>query len=200
VTGRAHTIEQQAREGLRVAWTILTDDRRKAKVIAVEVVGVSDRLERLRRSNRHAFAEILIRNSRLIHGDAGDSRLDPVLTARVLKTLSDLYMAKHVKLHETQGAYDFFAQQVDDYKGAVAKAEADLTAFSHANSTAAPQEERDLMLQKMADIRVVQAQNEAAAESALERYKSLQNELAKTPPRMVTQVKSADNAMLMGGC
>ena len=60
VTGRAQTIEQQAREGLRVAWTILTDDRRKAKVIAVEVVGVSDRLERLRRSNRHAFAEILI--------------------------------------------------------------------------------------------------------------------------------------------
>jgi uncharacterized protein involved in exopolysaccharide biosynthesis len=130
--------------------------------------------------------------------DVTYSSSDPVLTARVLKTLSDLYMAKHVKLHETQGAYDFFAQQADDYKGAVAKAEADLTAFSHANSTAAPQEERDLMLQKMADIRVVQAQNEAAAESALERYKSLQNELAKTPPRMVTQVKSADNAMLMG--
>jgi uncharacterized protein involved in exopolysaccharide biosynthesis len=130
--------------------------------------------------------------------DVTYSSSDPVLTAQVLKTLSDLYMAKHVKLHETQGAYDFFAQQANDYKAAVAKAEADLTAFSHANSTAAPQEERDLMLQKMADIRVLQAQNEAAAESALERYKSLQNELAKTPPRMVTQVKSADNAMLMG--
>ena len=130
--------------------------------------------------------------------DVTYSSSDPVLTARVLKTLSDLYMAKHVKLHETQGAYDFFAQQANDYKAAVATAEADLTAFSHANSTAAPQEERDLMLQKMADIRVLQAQNEAAAESALERYKSLQNELAKTPPRMVTQVKSADNAMLMG--
>jgi AcrR family transcriptional regulator len=94
VTGRAQTIEQQAREGLRVAWTILTDDRRKAKVIAVEVVGVSDRLERLRRSNRHAFAEILIRNSRLIHGDAAHSRLDPLLTARslmgaVVETLVD---------------------------------------------------------------------------------------------------------------
>jgi uncharacterized protein involved in exopolysaccharide biosynthesis len=123
---------------------------------------------------------------------------DPVLTARVLKTLSDLYMAKHVKLHETQGAYDFFAQQANDYKAVLAKAEEDLTQFSHAYSTAAPQEERDLMLQKMADIRVLQAQNASAVESAYERYKSLQNELAKTPSRMVTQVKSADNAMLMG--
>ncbi len=41
-------------------------------------------------------------------------------------------MAKHVKLHETQGAYDFFAQQAEDSKAALAKAEADLTEFSHA--------------------------------------------------------------------
>jgi uncharacterized protein involved in exopolysaccharide biosynthesis len=130
--------------------------------------------------------------------DVSYSSNDPVLTARVLKTLSDLYMAKHVKLHETQGAYDFFAQQASDYKAVLAKAEEDLTQFSHAYSTAAPQEERDLMLQKMADIRVLQAQNAAAVESAYERYKSLQTELSKTPSRMVTQVKSADNAMLMG--
>jgi AcrR family transcriptional regulator len=84
VTARAHTIEEQAREGLRVAWTILTEDRRKARVIALEVVGVSERLERLRRANRHAFAEILIQNSRNIHGGAVSSRLDPVLTARSL--------------------------------------------------------------------------------------------------------------------
>jgi hypothetical protein len=53
-------------------------------VIALEVVGVSERLERLRRQNRHAFADLLIQNSRLIHGEAAHSRLDPVLTARSL--------------------------------------------------------------------------------------------------------------------
>jgi uncharacterized protein involved in exopolysaccharide biosynthesis len=130
--------------------------------------------------------------------DVSYSSKNPVLSAGVLKTLSDLYMAKHVKLHETQGAYDFFAQQAEDSKAALAKAETDLTEFSHATSMAAPQMERDLMLQKMADIRVLEAQSEAAADSAFERYKTLQTELAATPPRMMTQVKSADNAMLMG--
>ena len=83
-TAHAETIEEQARAGLRAAWTIITEDRRKAKVIAVEVVGVSDRLERLRRNNRHAFADILVQNSRLITGDAVPLRMDPVLTARSL--------------------------------------------------------------------------------------------------------------------
>jgi AcrR family transcriptional regulator len=84
VTGRAETIEEQAHEGLRVAWTILTEDPRKARVIALEVVGVSERLERLRRDNRHAFADLLVQNTRLIHGEGVRSRLNPVLTARSL--------------------------------------------------------------------------------------------------------------------
>jgi uncharacterized protein involved in exopolysaccharide biosynthesis len=151
------------------------------------------------RAIRHLAANLrveAVKKSNII--DVSYSSSDPRLTARVLKTLADLYLAKHVKLHETQGAYDFFAQQANDYKAALAKAEADLTEFSHASSTAAPQVERDFMLQKMADIRVLEAQSESAADSAFERYKSLQTALATTPPRMVTQVKSADNAMLMG--
>jgi AcrR family transcriptional regulator len=84
VTARASDTEEQAHEGLRVAWSILTDDPRKARVIALEVVAVSERLERLRRDNRHAFAELLVRNTRLIHGQGIATRLDPVLTARSL--------------------------------------------------------------------------------------------------------------------
>jgi AcrR family transcriptional regulator len=82
VTTAAETIEEQAYEGLRAAWTILTEDPRKARVLALEVVGVSDRLERFRRENRHAFADILLQNSRAITGDL--TGLDPVLTARSL--------------------------------------------------------------------------------------------------------------------
>lgn len=130
--------------------------------------------------------------------DVSYSSNNAAQSARVLKSLADLYLAKHTRLHETQGAYDFFAQQADAYKAQLAKAEADLTTFSHATSMAAPQEERDVTLQKMADIRVLQAQSQAAADAAYERYKTLESELVKTAPRLVTQVKSADNAMLMG--
>jgi AcrR family transcriptional regulator len=94
VTESASDTEEQAHEGLRVAWSILTDDPRKARIVALEVVAVSERLERLRRDNRHAFAELLLRNTRLIHGEGIEPRLDPVLTARslmgaVVETLVD---------------------------------------------------------------------------------------------------------------
>lgn len=83
-TARAGTIEKGARAGLRAAWTIVTEDRRKAKVMALEVVGVSERLERLRRNNRHAFADILVRNTRSITDGTVQPRMDPELTARSL--------------------------------------------------------------------------------------------------------------------
>jgi len=83
-TVAAETVEAQAREGLRASWMILTADRRKARVIALEVVGVSERLERLRRENRHAFADILVRNAMSLAGPDIRLRMDPVLTARLL--------------------------------------------------------------------------------------------------------------------
>lgn len=80
-SSRADTIEGQARGGVRAGWTILTEDRRKARVIALEVVGVSDRLERLRRDTRHALADLTARNAQSI---GMRFRLDPVLTTRSL--------------------------------------------------------------------------------------------------------------------
>ena len=50
------TLEGQARAGLRAAWTTVTEDRGKARIVALEVVGVSERLERLRRESRQGDA------------------------------------------------------------------------------------------------------------------------------------------------
>jgi AcrR family transcriptional regulator len=83
-TAKARTLEDQARVGLQAAWTLLTEDRRKARVIVLEVVGVSDRLEKLRRENRHAFADILVSNAMSIADEGIRLRMDPVLTARSL--------------------------------------------------------------------------------------------------------------------
>jgi AcrR family transcriptional regulator len=83
-TGKADTIEGQARAGLRAGWTIVTDDRRKARIVALEVVGVSERLDRLRRDIRHALADLTARNGLSLAGPDVEYRLDPVLTARAL--------------------------------------------------------------------------------------------------------------------
>jgi len=83
-TTKADTIEEQARAGLRVGWTTVTDDPRKARVVAVEALGVSDRLDRLGRDIRHTLADITARNALTIAGHGRRLNLDPVLTARSL--------------------------------------------------------------------------------------------------------------------
>lgn len=83
-TAGAGTIEEQARAGLRASWSALTEDRRRARVIVLEVVGVSERLERVRRENRHAMADILVRNALTIAGAGVKLSMDPVLTGRAL--------------------------------------------------------------------------------------------------------------------
>jgi len=80
----ADSIEAQARAGLRAGWLLLTSDPRKARVVAIEVVGVSDRLEQLRRATRHALADMTVRNAMSIAAEGTRLRLDPVLTARAL--------------------------------------------------------------------------------------------------------------------
>jgi AcrR family transcriptional regulator len=87
-TAKAGTMEEIARAGLRSGWTILTEDPRKARVVALEVVGVSDRIERLRRIARHRFADLLFADLLARNpppaGDGMRRRLDPVLTGRSL--------------------------------------------------------------------------------------------------------------------
>jgi AcrR family transcriptional regulator len=83
-TAKVDTLEGKARAGLRAGWTIVTDDPRKARVVALEVVGVSERLDRLRRQIRHSLADLTANNARSIAGRELQYRLDPVLTARTL--------------------------------------------------------------------------------------------------------------------
>ena len=78
------TIEGQARASLRAAWTAVTEDRRKARIVALEVVGVSERLERLRHETRQALAQLTADNALSLAGSDVRLRLDPVLTARFL--------------------------------------------------------------------------------------------------------------------
>jgi len=83
-TARETALEAQARAGLRAAWTAVTEDRRKARVVAIEVVGVSERLERRRQEARQALAQLTADNALSLAGQGIKLRLDPVLTARFL--------------------------------------------------------------------------------------------------------------------
>jgi hypothetical protein len=73
----------QRRKCRGAGWQAVTEDRRKARIVAIEVVGVSERLERTRRENRHALAQLTADNAVSLAGGLR-LRLDPVLVARFL--------------------------------------------------------------------------------------------------------------------
>jgi AcrR family transcriptional regulator len=80
----ADTVEGKARAGLRAGWTILTADPRKARIVALEVVGVSEELEKLRRQSRQTLARITTDQALSLLPEGRRLVLDPALVARAL--------------------------------------------------------------------------------------------------------------------
>ena len=68
------------------------------------------------------------------YGKAGD----PETPACVLQTLSKLYLEKHLQLQRPAGTSDFFTQETEKYREALADSEAKLAEFSRTAGVAAP--------------------------------------------------------------
>ncbi len=78
------------------------------------------------------------------------SSWDPKQAYGVLKSLSDLYLAKHVAIHRPPGSDPYLVQQVQSYKAALAEAEASLRAFGQPGA-AKPDKERAEITQQLTD-------------------------------------------------
>ncbi len=122
---------------------------------------------------------------------------DPELSARVLNTLANLYLEKHVRVHRPPGAFDFFHQATERYRQGLGGAEARLVDFSQRSGVVSAPLEKEVALQKLADFQVTLKQTGAAIAEDEERIRSLQQESAFIPSRMVTQVRNADDATLL---
>ncbi len=78
-------IEGKIRAGMAAFWGSVTTDQRKARILTIEIIGVSEPLERRRREARHGFADFIAQQAvDLAAVDGRALRLDPTLTARGL--------------------------------------------------------------------------------------------------------------------
>ncbi len=122
---------------------------------------------------------------------------DPKLSYSVLKSLGDLYVAKHVAVHRPAGSYEFFAQETDKYHQELEAAEDKLRQFGTQNSVAAPDEVRtDLALQVAQSLGQQHATEQAIAADE-DRIASDLRELKGTSPRSATiQAVSTNDALM----
>src|SRR5438552_13382897 len=76
---------------------------------------------------------------------------DPQLVARVLNSLASLYLEKHLAMHRAPGEFEFFHQQAEEYRKALATAEAKLTDFSREQGVVNPGLEKEIAVRKLAE-------------------------------------------------
>jgi len=122
---------------------------------------------------------------------------DPQQSARVLTTLASLYMEKHLTVHRPPGAFSFFQQETKRYREQLVAAEKRSADFSREEGIVAAQLEKEITLQKLAEFESALKETQTAAAEATKRVQALEAQLATTPLRQTTQVRTSDNTFLL---
>lgn len=122
---------------------------------------------------------------------------DPQRSYNVLKSLGDLYMAKHVAVHRPAGSLEFFSNETERYRAELQRAENNLRNFGKQNAIAAPDEQRTQLAAQVADSVGLLHQAEQSVAADEERIKDDQRQMGKTPARSTTLQASAVNEKLI---
>jgi uncharacterized protein involved in exopolysaccharide biosynthesis len=116
---------------------------------------------------------------------------DPTVAASVLKTLTELYLVKHLEVQRPPGTFAFFQQEAARYGEALKEAEKRLGEFNREQNTVSVQTEVAAAEQKLADFQGTLRQNRALIAATTERIQTLTTQMASTPDRLTTQVKTS---------
>src|SRR2546425_4593525 len=122
---------------------------------------------------------------------------DAQLAARVLSTLASLYLEKHVAVHRPAGALDFFERETQRYQEELGSAEGRLANFSREEGVVAAQLEKEITIQKLTEFDATLRATQSAIAETERRIHELEAQLAKSPLRLTTQIRTSDNPGLL---
>jgi len=121
---------------------------------------------------------------------------DPQLAARVLQSVANAYLEKHMEVHRPAGKSGFFDRQKSESRIQLEEAKARLLQFSAGHGVVAAAQQRDLALQKLSEVDATYRQTRIEIAETQQRVWELQDQLAHLPERTTTQVRTADNPEL----
>lgn len=121
---------------------------------------------------------------------------DARLSGAVLKSLANVYLARHAEVGRPSGQQMFFEQQMEQSRRTLEEAQLQLVEFTRRRKVVSAALERDLTLQKLSDAESANLGLQASIADAAERVRSLETKLLELPERRVTQIRSTDNPQL----
>jgi uncharacterized protein involved in exopolysaccharide biosynthesis len=122
---------------------------------------------------------------------------DPQLAARVLQSLSGIYLEKHMEVHRPAGQLRFFDRQTTESRRQLEEAKGKLVDFTRGHGVVMAAQQRDLVLHRLDDEEASYQQIQSEMSETGHRVQQLNAQLAILPERRTTQVRSADNAELL---
>jgi uncharacterized protein involved in exopolysaccharide biosynthesis len=122
---------------------------------------------------------------------------DPQQAARVLTTLANFYLEKHVTVHRPPGAFDFFKQEAEQHRNDLASAEERLAGFGRNKGVVAAQLEKELTVHKLTDFQSTLQETQAAIAEAKQRIRALEKQAESIPRRLTTEIRKSDNGILL---
>lgn len=122
---------------------------------------------------------------------------DPVQAARVLASLSAVYVRKHLELQRPSGELRFFEQQAEEYARRLRQSEGQLVHFTQARGVSSAALERDITLQRLGEAEAGYRQICQERTGTEQRISALRQQLASFPSRSVTLKRWTDNPLLL---
>jgi uncharacterized protein involved in exopolysaccharide biosynthesis len=129
--------------------------------------------------------------------DVSYASTDPQLSAQVLNTLGNYLLDKHAEVRRTPGTAQFFDDETQQYKQKLDQAQQRLAAFNQKEGLVTEQSEKDASVPRMAEFEFNLRQTQASIPRAEENVRSLEAQLKTTQPRITTELRNSDNAVLM---
>jgi len=134
-----------------------------------------------------------LRNTRMIKVTYASS--DRQLSARVLKTLADLYLEKHLAVHRPSGTLDFFQQEAERYRKGLSVVEGRLADFGRDQGVVSLPLEKEIALRKLTELEAALQGAQAEIVATKERIRALEAQAGSTPSRMTTQVRTSSRPL-----
>jgi uncharacterized protein involved in exopolysaccharide biosynthesis len=110
-----------------------------------------------------------------------------------LRTLVDVYLTYHLKLHGGQESLQFFQQEAVRYREALDNARRELAAYEEKTHISALAEDTDLTLRKLSEVRSQFNDTVTEAGETQARISHLSGELGSLQPRVTTQQRAIPN-------
>jgi uncharacterized protein involved in exopolysaccharide biosynthesis len=121
---------------------------------------------------------------------------DPALSARVLNSVAKLYIEKHKEVRRSSEEFPFFEQQADRSRGRLDTAEMQVLNFSREGGVVSGALERDLALQRTAEIENSYQQTQVALQETSRRVQELRARVDSLPERSTSLIRNSDNPQL----